>query len=279
MPRRYSDFEGHPIWICRICGTQFVYPQPTDAELGAIYHENYSLGQSTPEETARTAALKQGTAKIYFDALASAGVRPPGDLLELGCGSGDFLYEGRARGWKVAGLEYAPAAAAKANARLGEDLVKVGELSDLKDQRGIADLIASSDVIEHVRDPLDYARDMYRLLRPGGAAFVATITLDSWSAKALGRRWMEYKLEHLTYFTDRSLKITLEQAGFQIRTLAPNPKLLSIEYIAEHFERYSVPGVSPLVAAGGAAAKALGLGKRPFKIVASGVLAVAVKPS
>jgi 2-polyprenyl-3-methyl-5-hydroxy-6-metoxy-1,4-benzoquinol methylase len=278
VPRRHMDFLGHPIWICRICGTQFMYPQPTDSELAGIYHENYSLGQATPEEAARTAALKQGTAKIYLDAVEAAGLKPPGTLLELGCGSGDFLYEGRARGWSVQGIEFAPAAVAKANARLGAELVRQGQLSDLAGEAGIADLIASSDVIEHVRDPLEFARDMYRLLRPGGAAFVATISLDSWSAKVLGRRWMEYKLEHLTYFTDRSLKITLEQAGLKLAALAPNPKVMSVDYVAQHFERYPVPGVSPIAAAGAGAVRALGLDKKEFKIVGSGVYAIAVRP-
>jgi hypothetical protein len=107
---------------------------------------------------------------------------------------------------------------------------------------------ALSDVIEHTRDPLAVLQRVWRAVKPGGAIFVATPSLDSWSARLLRDRWMEFKAEHLFYFDSATLESLLVRAGFEAVRSNKGRKTLTPGYVIAHFERFPVPGVSPLEA-------------------------------
>jgi len=123
--------------------------------------------------------------------------------------------------------------------------VRCGELP----QAGLAaaqfDLCVISDVLEHVRAPLDFLREIHRVLKPGGTLFVATPSIDSWSARFLRQKWMEFKAEHLTYFDRQTLQTALFKAGFRDVVVQPGWKILSFDYIKKHFERFPVPLLTP----------------------------------
>ena len=104
------------------------------------------------------------------------------------------------------------------------------------------DVVAASDVIEHTRSPKDFLEKAYALLRPGGLIFLVTPSLDSWSRKLLGNRWMEYKVEHLFYFGQKSLSRLLTDVGFEPPMFAVNRKVLSLDYVYRHFDRFPCPG-------------------------------------
>ncbi len=76
------------------------------------------------------------------------------------------------------------------------------------------DVITFFDVIEHVRDPETFLKNVHKLLKVSGKIFLVTPSLDSWSAHLLGRHWMEYKVEHLFYFGKKIFKVTIGTDGF-----------------------------------------------------------------
>ena len=49
------------------------------------------------------------------------------------------------------------------------------------------DICILIDVIEHVRDPENFLNQVWRILKDGAVIFIATPSVDSWSARALGR--------------------------------------------------------------------------------------------
>jgi hypothetical protein len=100
--------------------------------------------------------------------------------------------------------------------------------------------------------------------------------LDSWSAKLLGNHWMEYKVEHLSYFTKKAVATLLENSGFQNVRFYSNYKVLNFDYINRHFIRFPVKGISPLLNF----IRILTpdkLAYMPFKVVASGMAILADK--
>jgi len=131
-----------------------------------------------------------------------------------------------------------------------------------------------ADVIEHVRDPREFLAAVHRLLAPGGVILVATCSLDSWSARLLKTRWMEFKPEHLVYYGVRTLQSQLWQSGFEGVVTLPGLKSLSADYVADHFRRYPVAGLSPLVRLAAALLPAP-LRRRPVRMVASGMVMLA----
>ena len=108
-------------------------------------------------------------------------------------------------------------------------------------------MVAFADVIEHVRDPKSFLQRVHHVLAPGGVVVLVTPALDSWSRRAMGSKWMEYKVEHLYYFSGRSIRKLLASCAFREIGIRPNRKVLTLDYLWRHFNRFKVPVVSPLI--------------------------------
>jgi len=261
---------------CQDCGLVFFNPQPSDAELARIYNANYFLGSENSASRQALREIKAATAGLYLSEIRRYHGTATGRLLEIGCGDGDFLMQAESAGWQVTGVDYAAAACATAQGRLKNGEVLHGELAGLKLPSDQYDLCVIADVLEHVRSPLEFLREIHRVLKPGGTLFVATPSLDSWSARFLRQKWMEFKAEHLTYFDRQTLQTALFRSGFREVVVQPGWKILTFDYIRKHFERVRVPLVTPVL---NLAARVLPrrLQMRQHRIVASGIMAFARK--
>lgn len=274
--RQLFIFQGYPIQQCRDCRLQFMAPQPDDATLQRIYDAHYFLGSEDAEAQERTYDLKRRTAGLYCDTLSRHLGGRTGTLLEIGCGWGDFLLEARRRGFQVSGIEFSPDATAVANRRLEAECVKSGILEENSFEPGSFDVVAFFDVIEHVRDPRQFLQRVGRLIRPGGLMMIVAPSLDSLSARILGRHWMEYKVEHLYQFGRVSIRRALEQIDFSRVTVEANRKILTFDYVERHFARFRVPILSPLLHATRVICPDT-LAMRQIMIKASGMLVFAFK--
>lgn len=265
---------GYPIWQCQDCAFLFRYPVPPRSELQALYAEDYFLGDDTPEGKARVTQMKAATARLYLDELRNYVPLEHARLLEVGCGNGELLMEASRLGFDVVGVEVSPHAAHAANALLGRECVLSGTLESIDLPERSFDVCVLSDVIEHVADPIGLLSRVRRLLKPAGALLLTTPSVDSWSAKLLGRNWMEFKLEHLLYFGRATIENALAKAGFDHVVVRPNEKILTLEYVSSHFERFRVPLVSRLIGLGYRFLPNL-LRYRHVRAVASGILVMA----
>lgn len=276
--RLHYDFSlgKYRVEECADCGLMRLNPQPTDAELADIYHPNYFAFGDDVEGQAHASELKSRTADHYLDLLESY-IRAPlsGSLLEVGCGTGDLLARAAARGLSVTGIEYYAKFAEAASSRLGDrgEVIR-GDISQLAGSGQRFDFIMFADVLEHVRDPRAFLRDVHALLREDGVAVAIVPSLDSASAKFMKSSWMEFKPEHLWYFSSPTLSRLLRDEGFGTLIVKPAKKTLSFDYIAEHFDRYPVQPYSWFIQL---LRKVLpGFVKRqPVRITASGVVTFA----
>ena len=268
--------DTYSVRKCRICRLQFLSPLPSNTTLNHIYNADYFLGSHDLDNLVRVWSLKRKTARLYLEQLQSYGSLQNGNLLEIGCGTGDFLVEAQSKGFNVSGLEISQHAVNMANGKLKLNKVMQGTLENIELPPNSFDIIVFFDVIEHVNNPLEFMTSVYQCLRPGGMIFMVTPSLDSWSAKLLGNHWMEYKLEHLWYFSNKAIGILLERTGFKNIHILPNPKILDLDYVNMHFQRYKVPLISPLV-------KLIrtmlpdSLALHPIRLIASGMAIIAEK--
>lgn len=247
--KRLFHKDSYAVMSCRDCQVEFLHPQPDQDTLVKIYSSQYFIGAGDFSMSARVSEMKRRTAALYLDRIGALKTTTSPAMLEIGCGNGDLLFEAQRRGYRVAGVEFSPFAVAKANARLGAELVQPGSVEDADLPSRHFDFVIAADVLEHVSDPKRFLERIRELMCLGGAVILITPSLESMTRRVMRWRWMEYKVEHLFYFGRHSIHILLTRCGFSDIVVRPNKKLLSIEYVHQHFEKFPVPLVTPLLSA------------------------------
>ena len=241
-------YQDYPVQQCQACSWVFLNPQPSEEILAGIYSEDNFLGSRSAEASRLVSRLKRKTAQLYLDhALQSGGPRE-GKLLEVGCGHGELLVEAAARGYEVCGLDVSPSAVRVANESLGQELVACNTLEQAGLPSAEFDICVCIDVIEHVRDPLAFLVEVHRVLKPGGTLLMVVPAFDSGIARFLEKRWFELKIEHLHYFGRATAQNILARSGFRSIKVGTNRRLLTLDYVVEHFMRYPVSGISSVLA-------------------------------
>lgn len=92
-----------------------------------------------------------------------------------------------------------------------------------------ADVVVANQVIEHILDPMSFAREIRRILLPGGRSVITTpnirylkniahILLSGYGPRTSGGNTMDGAWDdgHVHYFTHRDLRELFSQAGFRL---------------------------------------------------------------
>jgi SAM-dependent methyltransferase len=136
-------------------------------------------------------------------------------MLDIGCGSGDYLARMRNAGWDVLGLEPSRSAAKRAEDRFGVPII-CDSFPSAKLQRASFDLVTAHQVLEHLESPLDALIAMRDLLDSNGKILLTVPNAGSWSARFFGPAWLSWDLpRHLTHFTRQSLTEMAAMAGLE----------------------------------------------------------------
>jgi len=263
-----------PIQYCENCDIEFLDPQTSDAELVRIYSEQYFIGAGDADAQRHVSDLKSRTAALYLERLRAR--KRTGRLLEIGCGQGDFLLQARAAGYTVSGLDFSAHAVAVTNDKAGSAIAQAGDLSTAAFPENHFDAVVMFDLIEHVRNPADLLQSAWRVLKPGGTLMLVTPAHDSLTARWMGVHWMEYKAEHLYYFSRSSLCHLLQRDGFAHIEFCANTKYLSLNYLTGHFCKFPVPVLTPLMKVIPLLLPAA-LTHHPLRLPAAGLVALADK--
>ena len=99
----------------------------------------------------------------------------PSKVLEIGCGAGNtlvWLKNLKHCTW-IGGVEISPEAVEIARGRLDAVYPVNIEQNNLSIQESTMDLILCLDVLEHMVDPWEVVKRLYKLLKPGGALIVS----------------------------------------------------------------------------------------------------------
>ena len=143
------------------------------------------------------------------------------DLLDVGCSSGPFLVVARDYGFRVAGVEPAPAAAK--TAREMQFVIYEGTLESLNLVEESYDAITMFEVIEHLKDPVIVLKECNRILRPGGIVVICTGNTESWTVRHMAEDWEYFDIAkhggHISFFNPISVRILAERTGFEISDL------------------------------------------------------------
>ncbi len=187
------------------------------------YEENpyfsYELTTVEEESAARFRNYRRALARV--ESITGAG-----RVLDVGCGSGTFLYLCKKRGWRVSGVEISEPLAQRCREAVGAEVL-TGRFEDLELPESGFDLVSLWDVIEHVIDPVSVMRRVRELLRPGGVALYCTPDEDSLLARtgrllylSSGGRYSYPALalhppNHTYFFSRRGFRRIVDGLGLQ----------------------------------------------------------------
>lgn len=212
------------------CGMLWLDPKPLAADLIKAYATYHTHGSPRARKfsglwlSAVNSACKQICHLLEMGSALGRqrrdlrtmfiGKSGPGRLLEVGSGSGRFLNRMRKAGWTVEGVDFDPVAAARIKERFGIP-VAVGSLPELGYPAGKYDVVAMSQVIEHVADPLALLRECSRVLRPGGRLVLSTPNALGVAHRLYGSSWRGLEPpRHQHIFSPAALERCARESGF-----------------------------------------------------------------
>jgi ubiquinone/menaquinone biosynthesis C-methylase UbiE len=206
---------------CRNCHFIFTNPRPLASEIGKYYqsedyisHSNSSVGiQNKLYKTARKFAIR-GKLKLIDNLKVTNR-----NLLDYGCGTGEFLAAAGAAGWQVQGMEPDPGARNQAIQNLKLTVSAPEELRNLGSES--VQVITLWHVLEHVHDLQETIQQFHRVLKRGGNLIIAVPNCDSSDAKSYGAAWAAYDVpRHLYHFTLPVMRRLMEANSFSLQSVS-----------------------------------------------------------
>ena len=159
------------------------------------------------------------------------------DILDVGCGKGDFVYAGRQAGWNVNGIE------------LSQTAVEIAQSFDLPVKKidffsssiypDSYDIVTMFEVLEHLSDPVKFINRAAEIVKPGGLIYLTTPNYESFDRWILGISWPVIHREHLTYFSPKTLNsVIINNTNLNILHL--ETRNLSIQFLHRIVEIFQV---------------------------------------
>ena len=213
--------ESFNIVSCNNCGFKFTNPIPEENKIGDYYksedyisHSNTNKGLvNKAYQTVRNITLKQK------ESLISEG-KSKGILIDIGCGTGEFLNFCVQHGWKGEGIE--PDESARKLGKENYNLTVNSEerLSSIKDKS--ADVITMWHVLEHVYNLKDRVKELKRILKDDGSIFIAVPNYESYDAMKYKEHWAAYDVpRHLHHFGKSDIKRLMENEAMKVESISP----------------------------------------------------------
>ena len=210
---------------CEGCRLYFLNPMPTLEYLATAYPQDYyAYGAPTVGGPLSSSGLRNAIKRLF---LYNPGrVRYPafpqsGTMLDIGCGSGGFLAEMKARGWDARGVEL-DATAASRGREAGLDIF-AGTIEAAHYPSASFDYVRSRHSFEHIHNSREVLREIRRITKPGGALFIEIPNAASLTARIFrGYWWYLCPPVHTFGYSPATLSTLLTQEGFRVEAVQFN---------------------------------------------------------
>ncbi len=226
---------------CLRCGVIFINPQPSFKELSLHYSKKYySLEKIKAREDSLKVKFRIFLYNLYFNPnnknyflkiifypfvnyLRGLKIAKKGRLLDIGSGSGQFLYEMRGFKMDLYGVE--PGMFDKKSSERNGLNIKKGDLISARFPPNFFDVITMNHVLEHVPNPTETIKEIYRILKKRGILIVAVPNYDSFAHKLFKKNWYQLDVpRHLFNYSTKILLSKLSQKKLKIKKIRYNSR-------------------------------------------------------
>ena len=234
--------EDFHICECLNCGLLYTMPRPNPDKIGAYYksEEYYSHQENKKGFIPKVYEAVKRTNLNYKRTLALKGMQP-GNLLDIGCGVGDFLHFAEKEGWNCTGVEPSEEATNIAKQRTRAHIIKSEDLEQISDES--FDVITMWHVLEHVDDLRWEMKQLQRLIKPNGRAVIALPNYKSYDGQFYKELWAAYDVpRHLNHFNKTTITKIFKSSGFElVKTDKLKWDAYYISYMSEQYKHHSFP--------------------------------------
>jgi len=145
-----------------------------------------------------------------------------GDLLDIGCGTGNFLAAARDAGYSVSGTELDRNAARFAKDHLGLPRVLGLTISEFAEHYpdDKFDVVTFFEVLEHQAAPLEFVEKVQACLRPRAYVALSVPNRERWLT---GPDPFDYPPNHFLRWSATALRNFLTARGFEILSVKEQP--------------------------------------------------------
>lgn len=206
------DRHGQPLTtrLCEACGHVFNDPIPTAEELAAFYQRDYRVsykGAARPRGR-QIARNFQRVARFWSN--WGHVIRNHPRVLDIGAGSGEFLFFAQTLGHEACGVEPNVGYAAWCRDELGLS-VRTAFIEDLAASTETYDFVRLNHVLEHLRDPVEALERAAQRLAPDGVLYVEVPDILGYAAGKSHGRIFHYG--HISNFSPWTLRAAAGRAG------------------------------------------------------------------
>jgi SAM-dependent methyltransferase len=210
---------------CRDCGFVFTSPRFSNLEYDSIYREIRLPADLDPSfERAKAARFRRLAAIVRKFQPREA------PFLDFGCGDGGFLRQFNSpngQGFEI-GTE--------GRRMVGPSEIVAGDWAMVAGSPifppATFDFVVTFDVLEHLPRISEDLALIRTVLRTGGHFFVTVPNSESFVAKAMGKHWNMLLLEHLWYFSPKTLEQMMARYGFALLAIRSVPYDAPIMHLA-----------------------------------------------
>jgi 2-polyprenyl-3-methyl-5-hydroxy-6-metoxy-1,4-benzoquinol methylase len=197
-------------------------PQPSKEKLPQYYESEDYISHTDSKRTlfekvyhfVRVGALKKKLNLINSFASEEK------NLLDVGCGTGDFLQTAQKYGWCVFGIEPNAQARDIANQKTQNSVFETKQL--LKFNPNSFDVITLWHVLEHLPNLEEQISIFKTLLKPNGTLVIAVPNYKSYDAKYYKQFWAAFDVpRHLWHFNQESIFKLVSKLSFKVEKVKP----------------------------------------------------------
>ena len=218
LPGRFT------ICRCSDCGFMATNPRPDAEEIMTYYPEEYgpyqlNTGRVEKMVTHRTKhPFLFGLVDPRIFVIAREGCKKCTlNVLEIGCGAGNFLYELKLRYplWNLRGSDFSVKSIETLKTKGIE--AYVSNLRKLPEADQSQDIVYAFMIVEHLHFLEQTLAEVKRVLKDDGRFVVAVPNIASWQFRVFGQySYILHLPAHLYHFTESTLTKVMKQNGFEV---------------------------------------------------------------
>lgn len=207
----FTKFERNDFKVTECVNCSFVFiPQ--------FYREQISYENYRDKEVLESVRRGNNYIKIRRHKLRLKLIKKyvkSGKLYDIGVGWGHFLFTAKLMGFEASGVEISELMHHYATNDLKLDVVH-DNFFNLNLPADNWDVATMWDVLEHINEPDKAIEKVHSILKNGGYFVLQVPQIDSKVARKQKENWSMMSIEHINYFSKKSIKTLLEAKGFEV---------------------------------------------------------------